>query len=80
MNTRPRIDIATAEDIERVEAKLDRLTAMIEGATVSPAPEWVSMSEAARRKGVHRSTIDRWIKEQRLQARGAGKLREVRVV
>ncbi len=67
--------IATAEDVRRLEAKLDELRAMLE----QPAPEWLTITEAAARLGCSADTIRRRIKSGELEARGAGKLRQVKV-
>lgn len=71
------IEIPTREDFERLAAEVRQLRQVLEGATITPAPEWVSVAEAAKRKGVHPDTIKRRIADGTLKARGAGKLREV---
>ena len=68
------MQIATSEDIARVEAKLDVLLDL-----VAPAPTWVSVADYAARKGVTTATVYRWIAEGRVEARGTRKCREVRV-
>lgn len=71
------IEIPTRADFERLEARIERLASAIEGATITPAPAWVSVAEAAKRKGVHPDTIKRAIAAGSLKSRGAGKMREV---
>lgn len=71
------IEIPTREDFERLAAEVRLLREVLEGATVTPRPAWVSISEAAKRKGVHPDTIKRRIEDGSLKARGSGKLREV---
>lgn len=71
------IEIPTREDFERLAAEVRQLREAIEGATVMPRPEWVSIAEAAKRKGVHPDTIKRRIEAGTIKARGSGKLREV---
>ena len=48
-----------AEALARIEQKIERLTEALAGATVTPAPEWCSITEAARRLGVSPATIRR---------------------
>lgn len=71
------IEIPTREDFERLAAEVRLLREVLEGATVVPKSEWVSIAEAAKRKGCHPDTIKRRIDAGTLKARGAGKLREV---
>jgi hypothetical protein len=71
------IEIPTREDFERLAAEVRLLREVLEGATITPRPEWVSIPEAAKRKGVHADTIKRRIESGTLKARGSGKLREV---
>ena len=72
--------IATAEDMARLEGKIDALTRILTGATVQPAPEWVSIRDYMARHGIKSaSTVYRKIEAGELQARGSGKTREVKV-
>lgn len=71
------IEIPTREDFERLAAEVRALRQVLEGATITPAPEWVSIADAAKRKGCSTDTIKRRIADGTLKARGAGKLREV---
>ena len=71
------VEIATREDFERLAAEVRMLREILDGATVIPKPQWVSIAEAAKRKGVHPDTIKRRIEAGTLKARGSGKLREV---
>lgn len=66
--------IATAEDLARLEAKLDALLAIVQ-----PPPRWVSVADYAERKGVSKQTVYRWIASGAIEARGSGKSREVKV-
>lgn len=71
------MQIATADDIARVEAKLDAIASRLD--ILAPAPEWVSVAEYAKRKGVTKQTVYRWIASGTIEARGSGKSREVKV-
>jgi hypothetical protein len=66
--------IATSDDLARVEAKLDALLAIVQ-----PPPEWVGVADYAERKGVTKQTVYRWIASGAIEARGNGKNREVKV-
>lgn len=72
------VEIPTREDFARLEAKVEMMIAKIDGATITPAPDWVSVSEAARRDGVSTDTIYRQIKAGERESRGSGKSRKVR--
>lgn len=74
-----RFDFASAQDVERVEAKLDRLMSMLANVDVKPKPEWLRLKDAAKHYGCSVDTIRRRIDSGALQARGSGKLREVKV-
>ncbi len=65
---------------EQLSAKLDRLEKKLDGATVIPKPEWVSITEAAKHYGKHPDTINRWVERGKLEARGEGSLRRVRIL
>ena len=62
-----------------VEAKLDLLLARTERATITPAPRWVTVAEYADIRDCSDATVRRWIKNGVVEARGAGRRREVRV-
>jgi transposase-like protein len=68
-----------ADALSRVEAKLDALLQMLERSKTTPMPDWVSISEAARINEVSATTIRRWIDLGQIEARGAGKVRRVKV-
>ncbi|HCO91066.1 MAG TPA: hypothetical protein DIT40_08850 [Alphaproteobacteria bacterium] len=73
------VNLATTDDIERLERQIQRLTDMLQGAQVIPAPEWVSIQEAAKHHGRTARTIRDWIDAGKLEARGSGRCREVRI-
>lgn len=65
--------------LSAIEAKLDSLTAALRGATVIPEPEWLTVKQAAAKLGCSTSTIQRRIADGTLTAKGAGKLKRVKV-
>lgn len=69
-----------AETLARLERKLDLITARLSDATVIPAPEWCSITEAAKRLGVSPATIRRKIAAGQLDSRGTGKTKQVHLV
>lgn len=69
-----------AETVARIERQLQHLTAALESATVIPAPEWCSIKDAARKRGVSTATIRRKVAMGQIEARGTGKTRQVRLV
>lgn len=71
--------IATTEDLAALHAEIRAIRQMLEGATVIPAPEWVSIKEAARRMNVTPETIRNRIARGQLKSRRAGRMREVKV-
>ena len=72
-------DIATRADLARVEAKQDRIIAMLEAVQIAPRGVWKTYTEAAAMLGVSVSTIARRVRDGELQAEGRGKLRRVLV-
>ena len=71
--------LVPVERLDRMERLIIDLAARLDGATVTPAPEWLTISQAAERLGVDRSTVHRWIEAGRLQAKGHRKQRRVLV-
>ena len=61
--------------ISEVRALRERL----DGATITPRPEWLTIAQAAEALGVSRDTIRRRINSGELEARGSGKTRRVRL-
>ena len=51
----------------------------IKGATIKPAPQWLSIPDAAKALGCSKDTIRRRINSGEMQARGSSRLRKVRV-
>lgn len=69
-----------ADAFEQLASKIDRLEKKLDGATIIPKPQWVTVSEAARHYGKHPDTINRWIERGKLESRGEGTLRRVRIL
>jgi len=69
--------IATSEDLARVEAKLDAIASRLD--VLAPPREWVGVATYAAMNGISKTTVYRKIKSGELQTRGNGKTREVKV-
>lgn len=69
-----------SERLDRLERQIAGLTEALRSATVVPAPEWCSISDAARRMGVSPATIRRKIALGQIEAQGNGKTKRVRLV
>ena len=65
--------------LQRMEKSMGDLHARLDGATVVPAPEWLTIAEAAKELGVHPDTIRRRIEAGSLEAKGYGKTRRVKI-
>lgn len=73
-------EIATKDDIARVETMLAEVMRRLDAATVTRDDSgWMTRKDAASHYGVSLSTIDRKIDRGEIEARGSGKTREVRV-
>lgn len=72
------VDLTALADLR---AEVAEIRALLSRATVTPAPEWVSISEAARIAKVSDETIRRWVREGKIESNGkAGKARRVKLV
>ncbi|MCD1620824.1 helix-turn-helix domain-containing protein [Salipiger manganoxidans] len=71
--------LVPAADFALLAAEIQRLREDLRGAMIVPAPEWMPIKEAAAAMGVSTDTVRRRIDAGALEARGAGKLRRVRV-
>lgn len=71
------LDLATSKDIAEVMAEIRAVRQRLD--ELAPPPEWISVAEYMRRKGVSKSTVYRQIKARKLQDRGTGKTREVKI-
>lgn len=71
--------LVPVEDLARLADTVERLEKKLEGCTITPAPEWLSIANAARALGVTPSTVHRRIASGSLEARNSGKLRQVKV-
>lgn len=68
-----------AEALSRIEAELAEIKALLQRATINPAPDWVGVSAAARILRCSASTVRRMVDRGELEAKGAGKARRVRI-
>lgn len=66
-------------ELKLVMAELRTIRQMLEGATVTPAPQWMTIAEACSALGVSRATVHRKIASGELEAKGSGKTRMVRL-
>ena len=71
--------LATKGDVAKLLDAIQDLKQQLLTVTVAPTPEWLRVCEAARVAGVSESTIRRKIVSGELQARGSGKMREVKL-
>ena len=69
-----------AARLDRLERRIEELSASLRGATVTPRPEWMSVRAAAEHLSVSPDTIRRRIVSGELEAKGNGKMRRVRIV
>ena len=70
------MQIATKEDVNALFAELRAMRQRLD--ELAPPPEWLSVDAYAAKRGVSVATVYRWIRSGQVQARGAGKLREVK--
>lgn len=69
------VDTSTFRELVREVRELrQRVDTLIE-----PPREWVSVLEAAEHYRVDASTIRRWVRDGRIEARDSGKARRIRV-
>lgn len=73
-------------DVTQLETLTERLAALEQAVREStqrddrPKPgDWLSVAEYAKHRDVTTRTVHNWIKDGQVEARGAGKLREVKV-
>ncbi len=78
MGTQQTFVMVPEEDFAALRSEIRALRNQINGAIITPRAEWISIAEAAKAKGVNRSTIHRWIASGKLEARGSGRLRQVK--
>ena len=72
------IDTAIQEAVQRAVAPLVREIQEL-SKRIAPPAEWRSLPDAADHYGVTPGTVRRWIAEGRIEAKGSGKARKVRV-
>lgn len=68
-----------ADALERLHDRLDSLERMLSTSTVTPQPEWMSVSAAANHLECSESTIRRKIALGEFEAKGSGKSKRVRI-
>lgn len=68
-----------ARALDALKADIAELKAMLRHSQIQPAPEWASISEAARILGCSADTIRRRVASGEMEAQGAGKARRVRL-
>lgn len=72
------IDAAIREAVEAAVAPLAREIRDLR-AKLDPPKEWVTIPEAADHFGKTTATVRRWISEGKLEAKGSGGMRRVRI-
>jgi hypothetical protein len=65
--------------IEAMESRIERLCAALEAVQVQREPEWMPVKDYATKYDVTPRTVNRWIDEGKLKARGSGRAREVKL-
>ena len=77
------IEATSLEDLHRevasVKSDLQRLCAALEAVQVKREPEWMLVKDYATKCKVTPRTVNRWIDEGKLKARGSGRAREVKL-
>jgi excisionase family DNA binding protein len=68
--------LVTRADLDRLR---DDIAAMLDERTIVKDAEWLTVEDAAARANVSVQTVRRWIRTGEVEARGAGKLRRVRL-
>lgn len=71
--------LVPAAGIKALRAEIRELRETLEGCRIAPAPAWVGIKAAAEALHCHPATIRRHIAEGRLEARGSGRKRQVRI-
>lgn len=77
MTAQAQFVLVPSDQLDQIVAKLDRLEKAIAGATITPAPQWLTIKAAAEKLGCNPSTIHRKIAAGELRAKGANKTRRV---
>ena len=68
-----------ADALDAVLVRLERLENMLQGVTIQPKPEWVSVRDYAKQLNRCQKTVTRMIERGEMEARGSGHSRMVRV-
>lgn len=79
MDTPQQLILVPAADLQHLIVRVESLARAIEASTITPAPKWLSIADAAQALKCDRSTIHRRIASGELEAKGSGRLRRVLV-
>ncbi len=71
--------IATKADVQDLTAQIAKLQQLVSAIVTPREPEWLSLEKYAESKSVTIRTVNNWIANGKVKARGAGKLREVKI-
>ncbi|TMV84499.1 helix-turn-helix domain-containing protein [Thioclava sp. BHET1] len=71
--------LVPVEELTALRADIRALKDAMDGCRIVPAPKWVNITEAAKTMDCHPATVRRMITEGRIEARGSGRRRQVRV-
>lgn len=71
--------IVPADDLRLLREEVAALAKALAGATVIPAPQWVTPAEAARRLNVNSSTVQRRIAAGSMEAKTINGKRMVKI-
>lgn len=63
--------IVPAERLDRMERTLADLVKALDGATVTPAPKWLTLGQAAEAMRCHKSTVHRLAEKGEIETKRA---------
>jgi len=78
-NPIPQFVALPAEQFMQMMRDISEIKQGLTRATVTPAPAWVTVTEAARILGVTPGTVRRKIDKGEFEARGKGKARQIKL-
>lgn len=79
MAEQPQFVLVPVDDFRALASEVRQLRETVERATITPAPIWITIPEAAVALGCSVATVRRRIDSGEIEARGTGKLRRVRL-
>ena len=79
MAEQPQFVLVPVDDFRALASEVRQLRETVERATITPAPTWITIPEAAAALGCSVATVRRRIDSGEIEARGTGKLRRVRL-